>query len=107
MKHTIVDPSPAERERLAAAAREADAERDDILDEGRAVHERLVAVGAMMREAREAEGLTMAEMATRSGIEKAALARMEDGRQDITLDTLDRCSAALGRALSIRMVETA
>jgi ribosome-binding protein aMBF1 (putative translation factor) len=107
MKHTIVEPTSEERERLARTAREVELERDEILDEGRTVHERLVAVGAVMREAREAEGVSLAELAARSGVDEGSLSRMENGRQNITLETLDRYSAALGRELSIRLNENA
>lgn len=54
-----------------------------------------------LKKAREAAGLSLADVAERSGIDKAALSRLENGVQDNpTVETLLRYAAALGKQLS-------
>ncbi|UJR82828.1 helix-turn-helix domain-containing protein [Sandaracinus amylolyticus] len=45
-------------------------------------------LGAALRRAREAKGLTVSELARRSGIAKATLSELEAGRANPTLETL-------------------
>jgi DNA-binding XRE family transcriptional regulator len=53
-----------------------------------------------MKKAREAAGLSLADVAERSGIDKAALSRLENGVHDNpTVDTLMRYAAAIGKKL--------
>jgi DNA-binding XRE family transcriptional regulator len=53
-----------------------------------------------MKRAREAAGLTLAEVARRCGIDEPALSRLENGHnKNPTLDTLWRYAAALARRL--------
>jgi predicted transcriptional regulator len=53
-----------------------------------------------LKKAREAAGLSLADVAERSGIDKAALSRLENGVHDNpTVDTLMRYAAALGKKL--------
>jgi DNA-binding XRE family transcriptional regulator len=50
---------------------------------------------------REAAGLSLADVAERSGIDKAALSRLENGVHDNpTVETLMRYAAALGKRLT-------
>jgi DNA-binding XRE family transcriptional regulator len=54
-----------------------------------------------LKKAREAAGLSLAEVAERSGIDKAALSRLENGVHDNpTVETLMRYAAAVGKKLS-------
>jgi DNA-binding XRE family transcriptional regulator len=51
-----------------------------------------------LKKAREAAGLTLAEVSKRAGIDQATLSRLENGRQpNPTVDTLWRYSRAVGR----------
>jgi len=51
-----------------------------------------------IKRAREAAGLTLAEVAGRCGIDQPALSRLENGHnKNPTLDTLRRYAAAVGR----------
>ncbi|HKA07506.1 MAG TPA: helix-turn-helix transcriptional regulator [Gemmataceae bacterium] len=50
-----------------------------------------------LRDAREAAGLSLAEMAGRTGMDKAFLSRLENGQGNPTVDTLARYAAALGK----------
>ncbi len=53
-----------------------------------------------MKRAREAAGLTLAEVSRRCGIDEPALSRLENGHnKNPTLDTLWRYTAAVGRRL--------
>jgi hypothetical protein len=53
-----------------------------------------------LRRAREAAGLTLAEVSRRCGIDQPALSRLENGHnKNPTLDTLWRYAAAVGRRL--------
>lgn len=54
-----------------------------------------------LKAAREAAGLSLADVADRSGIDKAALSRLETGVTDNpTLETLLRYASAVGKHLS-------
>lgn len=53
-----------------------------------------------IKRAREAAGLTLAEVSRRCGIDQPALSRLENGHnKNPTLDTLWRYAAAVGRRL--------
>jgi DNA-binding XRE family transcriptional regulator len=53
-----------------------------------------------LKSAREAAGLTLAEVSRRCGIDQPALSRLENGRnRNPTLDTLWKYAAALGQQL--------
>ena len=55
---------------------------------------------AEIKHAREAAGLTLAEVSRRCGIDQPALSRLENGHnKNPTLDTLWRYAAAVGRRL--------
>lgn len=61
----------------------------------------LLAALGELKHAREAAGLSLADVAERSGIDKAALSRLENGVHDNpTVLTLLRYAAALGKRLS-------
>lgn len=61
----------------------------------------LLAALGELKKAREAAGLSLADVAERSGIDKAALSRLENGVHDNpTILTLLRYAAALGKRLT-------
>jgi len=61
---------------------------------------------AELRRQREARGLSLADVAARSGIDKAALSRLENGQQpNPTLNTLTRYAHALGKRLALSLEE--
>jgi DNA-binding XRE family transcriptional regulator len=60
----------------------------------------LMAALVELKKAREAAGLSLADVAEKSGIDKAALSRLENGVHDNpTVDTLMRYAAAVGKKL--------
>jgi len=66
------------------------------------------AVGALLkqlRREREAAGLSLGDLADRTGIDRAALSRLETGKHmNPTVDTLARYAAALGKRVAFSVV---
>jgi DNA-binding XRE family transcriptional regulator len=61
-----------------------------------------------LKKTREAAGLSLADVAERSGIDKAALSRLENGIHDNpTVETLMRYAAAVGKKLSFTLQDLA
>ncbi|MFM9963563.1 MAG: helix-turn-helix domain-containing protein [Planctomycetaceae bacterium] len=55
---------------------------------------------------REAAGLSLADVAERTGIDRAAICRLENGtHENPTISTLNRYAEALGRRISFRVVD--
>jgi transcriptional regulator with XRE-family HTH domain len=61
--------------------------------------------GSIIREARQAEGLTQAALARRLGITQPAIARLEAAGDEVTIATLQRALNAMGRALVLQVVK--
>jgi len=57
-------------------------------------------IGVLVRDARRHRGLTQLQLAERLGTSQSAVARIEQGGQNLTLDLLGRLSAALGSELT-------
>ena len=82
--------------------------RRDETPEERAYHDRRRAelraalyAGIAIRDAREKAGLSQTELAARIGIAQSALSRIEAGRANLTLGTLQRVTDALGLPLKL------
>ena len=60
-------------------------------------------IGAVLRQAREAAGLTQDELACRLKTKKTAISRIENHAEDIKLSTLDRVAKALGKQLQVHI----
>lgn|SRR5436190_22608104 len=59
-----------------------------------------------LRSARKAAGLSLDAAARRTGIDKAALSRLENGVADNpTINTLNRYAAALGKVLLLKVAD--
>ena len=58
-------------------------------------------IGVLLKQAREASGLTQAEMAEKLNTKKSAISRIENHAEDIRLSTLEKFASALGRSLEI------
>jgi ribosome-binding protein aMBF1 (putative translation factor) len=60
-----------------------------------------------LRKAREAQGMTLAQLAERTGIDEPNLSRLETGKTlNPTVVTLFRVAAALGKDLMIALTDT-
>jgi DNA-binding phage protein len=72
---------------------------------GTAEESLLETLGALER-ARQSAGLSLTEIARRSGIDLASLSRLEAGKNpNPTFETLSRYAAALGLRLNLSLVE--
>lgn len=60
-------------------------------------------IGIILRQAREAAGLTQEELAARIKTKKTAISRIENHAEDIKLSTLERVANALGKKLQIHI----
>jgi DNA-binding XRE family transcriptional regulator len=66
--------------------------------------DRMIRFGEAVREAREAAGMSQADLASRMGTGQPTIARLERGGVDPKLSTIDRINRALGTELVIRFV---
>jgi len=66
-----------------------------------------IARGAIMalKQAREAQGLSLADIRDRTGIERSALSRLENETPNVTIRTLERYAEALGKRVVIEIAE--
>ena len=62
-----------------------------------------LSVGELVRDAREAAGLSQRALASRMGTSQAAIARLEAGGVGSTLTTLQRVASALALSIDIRL----
>ncbi|MDL1909291.1 helix-turn-helix transcriptional regulator [Chloroflexi bacterium CFX6] len=60
-------------------------------------------IGVILRQAREAAGLTQDEVARRLKTKKSAISRIENHADDVRLSTLRRYAKAVGANLQIRL----
>jgi transcriptional regulator with XRE-family HTH domain len=63
----------------------------------------MVAPGQVIKQAREAAGLSQAALADRMGTTQSAVARLESQRSNPRIDTLDRAIAATGQRLHVSL----
>lgn len=62
-------------------------------------------IGVILRQAREAAGLTQEEMARRLRTQKSAISRIENHADDVRLSTLRRYADAVGANLQIKLAQ--
>jgi len=63
-------------------------------------------IGVILRQAREAAGLTQEEVARRLQTKKSAISRIENHANDVRLSTLRRYAEAVGANLQIRLAHS-
>jgi len=84
-----------------------DQERDEIIAHGRRVldrHVRLSEALAAIKSARQAQGVSLAELSRRTGVSKSSLSRLEnDPNANPTVTTLMRLAEALGQQITIQL----
>ena len=61
-----------------------------------------MSTGSIIRMAREAEGLTQAQLARRLGITQPSVARLEAAGDNVTVATLQRALNVMNRTLELR-----
>jgi HTH-type transcriptional regulator / antitoxin HipB len=60
-------------------------------------------IGAVLRAAREQEGITQERVAEQLQTSKSAISRMENHAEDVKLSTLRRYASALGKTLHFQL----
>jgi transcriptional regulator with XRE-family HTH domain len=109
--HRQTERTPEERARLQALREQFQKEKpalEDLVASGeydgpvpQGAYLELRRVLHALRSERQRQGLSLADVAARSGIDKAALSRLETGKQiNPTIDTLWRYAQALGKRLA-------
>ena len=63
----------------------------------------MASAGTTIKQARQAAGLTQAELAERIGTTQSAVARLESSRSNPRVETLDRAIAATGQELELSL----
>jgi DNA-binding XRE family transcriptional regulator len=98
-----------ERQRHRRIREQIEQERDELVAYGKKVkirHDTLRQAVAALKAAREALGLTLTDITARTGIEKSNLSRLEnDPNPNPTIDTLCRYADAVGKEITITLVE--
>ncbi len=74
-----------------------DSEFDNNYEEGY----QAIKIGALLRQAREASGLTQEEIAKMLNTKKSAISRIENHAEDIKLSTLEKFASVLGRKVEV------
>jgi len=62
-------------------------------------------IGVMLRQAREAAGVTQETLARITKTKKSAISRLENHAEDVRLSTVARVARALGKAVRVQLVE--
>jgi HTH-type transcriptional regulator / antitoxin HipB len=62
-------------------------------------------IGVMLRQAREAAGVTQEGLARITKTKKSAISRLENHAEDVRLSTVARVARALGKVVRIELVE--
>ncbi len=61
-------------------------------------------IGKLISEAREEKGLSLRDLAERTGLSSSALSRYEDGSRQPTIEALNKILDALDRGIIIEVV---
>lgn len=61
-------------------------------------------IGVILRQARQAAGLTQEQVARQLGTHKSAISRMENHAEDVRLSTLRAYAQAVGATLQIQLI---
>jgi ribosome-binding protein aMBF1 (putative translation factor) len=83
------------------------AQRDKTFAEGFETGYATFKIGFVLRQAREAAGLTQADIARKLRTKTSAISRIENHAEDVRLSTLRRYADAVGANLSIRLAARA
>lgn len=78
-------------------------ERDPVFAEGYEAGLQEFLVGVLLREAREAAGVTQEELATAIQTKKSVISRLENQASDARVSTLRKVAGALGKELVIEI----
>ncbi len=94
--------TPEEAANYRGARAEIEQEKPAIAERIRA-HKAVVALVAQLKAERDAQGLSLADLRERTGIDRSALSRLENGgRENPSVETLVRYANAIGCRLVIQ-----
>jgi HTH-type transcriptional regulator/antitoxin HipB len=82
---------------------EARSKRDQEFAEGFEIGYTDFKIGVILRQAREAAGMTQEQVAKKLSTRKSAISRIENHADDVRLSTLRRYAKAIGANLSIKL----
>jgi len=113
--HRKIERTAEEQARLDAARARFQAEQpgiDDLVASGEysgpvslGLYQNLVLILSELKRIREKKGLSLADVAERSGIDRGAISRLENGHNaNPTIDTLGRYAAAVGAQVDFTVV---
>ena len=111
------DLTPEQREQLREIARKTVAEKlttEELVASGKCgppmplgVVQDLLMAMIKLRKAREALGLSLADMAERTGMDRAGISRLENGLTNPTFETIGRYALALNKRVVIELEDYA
>jgi DNA-binding XRE family transcriptional regulator len=97
--------TPAEARKYRRIRAQVDAEMPALLAERRA-ERALAELVAQLKAARREQGLSLADVRKRTGMDRSAVSKLENGlRENPTLDTVVRYASAVGKRLVISLVD--
>jgi len=104
-------PEQAERDRLARKKFAAKPSLEGLVESGEFAppvkqghYLALARFAAMVRALRKQQSLSLADLAARSGIDRAAISRLENGHvENTTVQTLERLANCLGKRIRIEL----
>jgi DNA-binding XRE family transcriptional regulator len=97
--------TPEEAARYAKVREQIEAEKPEILERSERRLREIASLGEQFREAREAAGLSLAEMSEKTGIDRATLSKFENGvRGNPTLATMTRYAEALELRVDVQLL---
>jgi DNA-binding XRE family transcriptional regulator len=109
--------SAEEREQMRRSAEEFQAERptiEDLVSAARCgppmplrVAQDLLMAMTKLKKARESMGLSLADMAERTGMDRAAISRLENGLTNPTFETIGRYALALDKRVVVDLKDCA
>jgi DNA-binding XRE family transcriptional regulator len=111
--HRILTPLPADlKSRQLRARAEALAERPAMTEVGRKIRAEMAAellelqtIFQALKAEREGQGLSLADLAARTGMTREAISRLENGvRANPTIATVERYAKALGKHVVLQLV---
>ena len=78
--------------------------RDPEFSEGYEEGYQAFKIGALLRQAREASGLTQEQIAEKLNTKKSAISRIENHAEDIKLSTLEKFASVLGQKIEVSIM---
>ena len=112
-KRIIRPATPEERKRHDEIRRQIELELPELREQAKQMfrealskHVSILDVAAALKAERERQGLTLADISERSGIEPAILSQFESGGDTESLDLLDLYAQAIGKEVRVLLTDS-